>query len=114
VLSGRGSPDSVQRVPTLVDLSVLPAGVQPPNPQELLSRPLFSRLLDELAGEFDVVIIDTPAGSQYADVQTVAARAGGALMVVHTDVTRVKPTRELAQNISESGATVVGTVMNNF
>jgi chain length determinant protein tyrosine kinase EpsG len=114
VLSGRGSPDSVQRIAVLADLSVLPAGSLPPNPQELLTRPLVSHLLAELAAEFDVIVIDTPAGKEYADVQTIAARAGGALMVVHTDVTRIKPTRELAQNISETGATVIGSVMNSF
>jgi chain length determinant protein tyrosine kinase EpsG len=114
VLSGRGGLDSVQRIGALVDLSVLPAGALPPNPQELLARPLFSRLLEELADEFDVIVIDTPAGDKYADVQTIAARAGGALMVVHTDVTRLKPARDLAQNISEAGATVIGAVMNTF
>jgi receptor protein-tyrosine kinase len=71
-------------------------------------------MLEELAAEFDVIVIDTPAGKEAADVQTIAARAGGALMVVHTDVTRIKPTHELAQNISEAGATVIGSVMNAF
>ena len=114
LLSGRGGRESVQRVPSLVDLSVLPAGSLPPNPQELLSRSVFTRLLEELAAEFDVIIIDTPAGNANADAQTVAVRAGGALMVVHKDLTRIKPTRELAKNISEAGATVVGAVMNTF
>lgn len=113
VLSGRGGPDSVQRISDLVDLSVLPAGGQPPNPQELLARPSFGLLLEELSKEFDVIVIDTPASDDFADVQTIASRAGGALMVVHTDSTRLKPARELARNISETGATVIGTVMNN-
>jgi len=47
VLSGRGGPDTIQRIPSLLDLSVLTAGAQPPNPSELLSRPLFSQLLHE-------------------------------------------------------------------
>ena len=114
ILSGRGDLDSVCRIPTLVDLSVLPAGSLPPNPQELLARPLFSNLLSELANEFDVIIIDTPAGKDCADAQTIAARARGALMVMHTSFTRLQPTRVLAQNIAEAGSTVVGSVMNSF
>lgn len=114
VLSGRGGADAVQRIPALVDLSVLPAGALPPNPQELLARPAFSLLLGELAENFDVIVIDTPAGERCADVQTIAARAGAALMVARTDHTRMKPARQLAQSISESGATVVGAVMNSF
>jgi chain length determinant protein tyrosine kinase EpsG len=114
VLSGRGSPEAVQRIDGLVDLSVLPAGPTPPNPQELLARPLFSLVLEQLAAEFDVIVIDTPASGEYADAQTIAARAGGALLVVHTDATPVRPAHELAQNIAAAGATVVGTVMNTF
>ena len=114
VLSNRGGPESVQRVSSLVDLSVLPAGATPPNPQELLSRPLFSSLLDELAGEFDVIIIDTPAAGVSADMHTLSARAGGALMVLRKDETRIRRARTLARNIAEDGATVVGTVINSF
>ena len=114
VLSGRGSREAIQRIDALVDLSVMTAGSVPPNPQELLARPVFSHLLEELANEFDVIVIDTPAGSAYADVQTIAARAGGALMVVRPEATRLKPARELAQNIVGAGATVVGAVMNHF
>jgi len=114
VLSGRGNSDSVQRIPDFVDLSVLPAGAKPPNPQELLVRPLFGRLLEELAKEFDVIIIDTPAGEAYADAQTIAARAGGALLVARKDSSVVKPTQALLNNISEAGATVIGAVINTF
>ncbi|MCB1940100.1 MAG: chain length determinant protein tyrosine kinase EpsG, partial [Rhodocyclaceae bacterium] len=68
-LSGRGTPDIIQRVPALRDLSVLPAGTVPPNPQELLARPSFGQLLQQLGAEYDVILIDTPAGSQFADGQ---------------------------------------------
>jgi chain length determinant protein tyrosine kinase EpsG len=114
ILSGRGDPDAVRRIAALDDLSVLPAGSLPPNPQELLARPLFGLLLAELANDFDVIVIDTPPGSDSADVQIIAARAGGALMVAHTNTVRIKAARDLAQSISDAGATVVGAVMNAF
>jgi len=106
--------EAAQRVEGLVDLSVLPAGAPPPNPQELLARPSFGRLLDDLAGEFDVIIIDTPAGNAYADAQTVAARAGGALMVVRANTSRVRPAGLLVQNLSAANAKLAGAVMNSF
>ena len=67
VLSGRGGPDVIQRITAMRDLSVLTAGAQPPNPSELLGRPVFSELLRELAKEFDVILLDTPAASEAAD-----------------------------------------------
>ena len=114
VLSGRGTPECVQRVPELRDLSILPAGVQPPNPQELLSRPLFASLLKQMAESFDVVLIDSPGGTQFADGQTISVRAGGALMVARRDMSPVGLLRSYADLIRQGGASVVGSVLNEF
>lgn len=111
-LSGRATPDMLQRVPSLRDLSVLPAGAVPPNPQELLARPIFTQLLQQLAGEFDVILIDTPAGTGYADGQTVAVRASGALVVAQKNASRVRLLRAYADMLRQSSAVVVGTVLN--
>ncbi|NMG76658.1 chain length determinant protein tyrosine kinase EpsG [Aromatoleum diolicum] len=111
-LSGRGGPNVVQRVSALVDLSVLPAGALAPNPQELIGRPAFTALLKELAREYDVILIDTPAASSYADVQTLAARAGGALLLARCHVTKAAVTRALSKDLHQAGANLVGTVLN--
>ncbi len=65
VLSGRGGPDTIQRIPALRDLCVLTAGAQPPNPSELLARPLFAQLLQESAKEFDVILARHPGVVPY-------------------------------------------------
>ena len=111
-LSGRGGPDTIQRVPALRDLSVLPAGTVPPNPQELLARPVFAQLLAQLANEFDVILIDTPAGSLFADGQTIAARASGALVVAQRNVSRLSLVRSYTNMLRQASATVVGVVLN--
>lgn len=112
VLSGRSETNDIQRIPSFKDLSLLTSGPQPPNPQELLGRPSFANLLDELTREFDVVIIDTPATTEYADARTIAVRASGALMVARTKTTRLAHVRELAKQLSQSGVAVVGSVLN--
>lgn len=114
VLSGRGGAEAIQRVPALLDLSVLPAGVQPPNPSELLARPPFAQLLRELAGEFDVILLDTPAASETADALTVTVRAGSALIVVRKNSSRAWRVRGIADCAVKTNATVVGTVLNDF
>ena len=111
-LSGRGNPDIIQRVPALRDLSVLPAGAMPPNPQELLARPAFADLLRHLTADFDIILIDTPAGSQYADGQTIAVRAGAALLVVQRNATRLGLLRSYADMLKQAGAVVVGSVLS--
>lgn len=112
-LSGRGSPDIIQRVPALRDLSVMPAGAVPPNPQELLARPSFGQLLQQLGLEYDVILIDTPAGGQFADGQTVAVRAGGAIMVAQRNTSRIGMLRSYADMLQQAGASVVGSVLTD-
>ena len=109
---GRGEVSNIHRIPSFKDLSLLTAGPQPPNPQELLGRPPFAKLLAELAAEFDVVIIDTPATDEYGDARAIAVRAGGALMVARKKETRVADLRELVKQLTQSGVAVVGSVLN--
>lgn len=113
MLSGRGELDTIERIPSFVDLSVLPAGPIPPNPQELLGRPAFARLLGELVHEYDVVIIDTPAAADYADVQIIAVRASGALLLARNSLTRVSDFREMSKALASSGVAMVGSVLND-
>lgn len=114
ILSGRNLDEAIQAVPPFSDLSVLPAGSRPPNPLELLGRNVFGHMLREKAMEFDVVLIDTPAGSLYADAQTVARRADGALVVVRQNMSRVVDTRRMIDTLSRGGTTIVGTAVNEF
>lgn len=112
VLSGRAGSEVIKRITPLVGLSVLPAGAQPPNPQELLSRPVFTQLLQRLGEHFDVIIIDTPPAAEYADAQAVAARTGGALMVARKNLSASSMLRDAAASISQAGAVLVGSVLN--
>lgn len=112
LLAGRSNYDAVLRVPSLLGLSVLPAGAVPPNPQELLGRPAFVEAVYTLSRDFDVIIIDTPAGSEFADAQTVAVRTGAALMVARKNQSVLHETTQFARNLQQSGATLVGSVLN--
>ncbi|HAT29781.1 MAG TPA: chain length determinant protein tyrosine kinase EpsG [Janthinobacterium sp.] len=114
ILSGRNGVDAVQRVPALLDLTVLTAGATPPNPLELLGRPVFGELLAEFSRQFDVILIDTAAATEGADAQTVAARAGAALIVTRQNVSHVAKARELVGLLADARAHVLGTVLNNF
>lgn len=114
VLSGRAGPEAVQRIPSLAHLSVLPAGVLPPNPQELLGRPLFAQLLQQLAAQVDVMLLDSPPASETADAQLLAVRAGAALIVVRRNAARTWRVRGVSESVAQAKATIVGAVLNDF
>lgn len=112
VLAGRGGHETIQRVPALVDLSVLTSGALPPNPSELLGLPAFGQLLRDLAADYDVILIDTPAGDEYSDAQLIASRAGAAVVVAHQDLSHMKKVRSLVSLLTDARVRLVGTVLN--
>lgn len=114
LLAGRAElAQAVVRIPGLIDLSVLPAGATPPNPQELLSRPLFNALMATVSGQYDIVIVDTAAGSETADSQAVAARTRGAVVVARKDISLAPQVQALVSSLQHAGVAVVGSVLNN-
>jgi chain length determinant protein tyrosine kinase EpsG len=112
VLSGRAGWEAVHEIKQLPGLWVLPSGATPPNPQELLSRAGFARLIQALRASYDVILIDTPAGSVWADAGTVAARAGAALMLACRDATSVPRIAQMADDLRQFGVSIVGAVLN--
>jgi chain length determinant protein tyrosine kinase EpsG len=114
VLAGRAGPEAVQNVPELPNLSVLPAGATPPNPQELLSRPAFSKLLRQLAIQVDVILLDTPAAGATTDAHTVAVRAGAAIIVAKSNAARTWRVQGVSDTVAQAKATIVGAVLNDY
>jgi protein-tyrosine kinase len=113
LLAGRKADKAIQRIPDLRELSVLPAGAPAPNPQELLTRPFFALLLEELADKYDVIIIDTPASSEYADAQALAVRAGGALLVARDRRSSLARLQRMTDDLQDAGAEIVGSLMTS-
>jgi len=111
VLSGRAGPETVQRIASLSHLSVLPAGTPPPNPQELLARPVFAELIHQLAAQVDLLLLDTPS-AETADAQTVAACTGAVLIVARRNSSRVRRLQAVSDCMVQAKATIVGAVLN--
>jgi receptor protein-tyrosine kinase len=114
ILSGRNGPDAVQSVPSLPNLSVLTVGAPPPNPLELLGRPIFGHLITALSANFDVILVDTPSSVECSDAQTIAARTGASLIVTQQDISRIDKVRDLMGLLSDASTQILGTVLNDF
>ncbi|TFW16405.1 chain length determinant protein tyrosine kinase EpsG [Duganella callida] len=113
-LAGRAGPDVIQRIPAFLSLSLLAAGTLPPNPQELLSRSGFQAMSQNLEAQHDIVLYDAPPFSVGADALAIAARAGGVLLVARKNHTLVADIDAMTEQLSHSGAKVVGAVMVDF
>lgn len=112
ILAGRAETQVIQQVTGVPGLFVLPVGVTPPNPVELVERPAFALLLKELVGKFDHVLVDTPAGVRGSDAAVIAARCGAVLMVARQDATRVAALRDQIAGLPGGAVQLVGVVIN--
>ena len=114
LLTGRAGREIARRIHPQLRLFVLPAGVMPPNPQELLARQVFDVILDHFAAQFSLVIIDTPAISETADAQLLAANAGSALMVARRNRTSQTKLLSARDVLIDSGVNIIGSVINEY
>jgi protein-tyrosine kinase len=112
LLTGRAGREIARRIHPQLRLFVLPAGILPPNPQELLARPVFDVILDHFAAQFSLVVLDTPAVCETADAQILAANAGSAVMIARRNCTGQTKLANAMEMLTDTGVNVIGSVIN--
>ena len=113
LLSGMPLARPFDRSAQMPQLYVLQAGTPPPNPVELLDRPLFGRLLGELQRNFDRVIVDTACAEGTADARVVAAACRQAVLVGRKHHTPALQLNSLKSRLHKVGVDVVGVILND-
>ena len=114
ILSGRSEAKVIQQVNGVPSLFVLPVGITPPNPLELVERPAFGLLIRELLAKFDHVVVDTPAAKYGSDSAVIAARCGAALVVARKNKSQVVTLQDLVANLAETPTKLAGVIVNEF
>lgn len=114
ILSGRTGQNVIQQVTAVPSLFVLPVGVTPPNPLELVERPAFGLLMNELADKFDHVVVDSPAAVHGTDATVIAARCGAALVMARKHASRVNMLQDMVAQLQGTPARVAGVVVNEY
>ena len=112
LLAGRSGLECLKAVKDVPRLHVLPAGPAAPNPLELLERARFRELLQDLQRRFEVVIVDTPAGSWGGDAPLLARLIGASLIVARGSRTRFADARSFALKLEQARTRVLGVVFN--
>ncbi|MEL6135829.1 MAG: polysaccharide biosynthesis tyrosine autokinase [Cyanobacteria bacterium J06628_6] len=111
VLVGEGQlRDAVQ--PINENLSLLTAGVVPPNPLALIDSERMASLLATFNEQYDYVIIDTPALAGTADAAVLGSLADGILVVMRPRWVTYDGALSAKTLLTRSGANVLGIVAN--
>lgn len=114
VLSG-DSPlaDVVKRVPEVPGLAVVVSGPTPTSdPSELLSSKGTPEVLNQLADDFDYVLVDGPPFLPVTDAAVLAGAVDAVLVVFRAGVTAARSAEEALELLAQVEAPVVGAVLN--
>ena len=103
--------DCVHSIPGK-DLFVIPSGVLPPNPHELLSSKRFQRVVEMLERRFDTIIIDAPALGEVSDTLVVARHCSDVLFVVQAGHTKLESAAAELARLQGEGIPPVRVVLN--
>lgn len=97
----------------VVGLDFLPCGPLPPNPADLLHSERFAELLEELASEYDRVLLDSPPVGVVTDAAILSQLVDGALLVIQANQTTKESARRARRRLVDVDANIVGVVLND-
>ena len=114
ILSGRQEENAIFQAPDVPSLYIMPVGVTPPNPLELIERPAFRLLMAELLRKFDYVVVDTPAASLGSDAAVITSKCGAALAIARKDRTQVARLKDLSEAVTAAAVKLAGVIVNEY
>ena len=95
-------------------IHIIPAGVVPPNPQELLSSRRFNEVMKELHRIFDIVVLDSPPLQLMSDALVLSSHANAVIYVVKANSTPYQIVRSGIERLRKVGAPTLGIVLNQL
>jgi len=97
---------------TVSGVMVLTAGPIPPNPAELVGSKRMKRLIEEVSGQFDLVLFDTPPIIGMADAVIIAQEVDGVILVLASGEVNRDYAQRAKEALDQVGAKLLGAVLN--
>lgn len=95
-------------------ITVMPCGLLPSNPLELLSSPRFKAIIDELKLSYDRIVVDTPPIHAVSDALIIAQKVDSVVYVVKGDSSRVGLIQNGLKRLEQSNTKIAGLVLNQI
>ena len=113
ILAGINSEKATLHSDVLIKgLDFVQAGDIPPNPSELLGSKAFTNLIDTLADNYDVILLDLPPIGKVSDALVVSRCTDGLVIVVRNDYTSASELDYTLRQCELVDAKVLGFVYN--
>jgi Mrp family chromosome partitioning ATPase len=97
------------------EVTFVPAGASPPNPSAVLESAAFRSLLEHVANNHDVVVIDTSPLTAVSDVIPLLPHVNAVVLVARSGTTDRRSARHAAEVIGRvPGVNFVGIAVNDL
>ncbi|MDW8108302.1 MAG: polysaccharide biosynthesis tyrosine autokinase [Candidatus Kryptonium sp.] len=113
-LFGRAEIDTIFKQTDVDNLYLVPCGVVPPNPSELLGSEKMKEFIEYLKLNYDFIIFDTPPLVAVTDALILANQVDGVLLVASAGKTEIDVVDKAREMIHRVGGNVIGVLLNNF
>ncbi len=94
------------------NLDVMPSGIIPNNPLELLSSKRFAEVLEELKQHYDRIVIDSAPTHAVSDSLVLSNHADELVYIVKADATSIDLVKKGLARLREAKAPIAGAVLN--
>jgi capsular exopolysaccharide synthesis family protein len=94
-------------------IDIISSGEVPPNPLELLSSERFNEVLEQLAQDYEYIVIDTAPIMLVSDALVLAKHASGVLYIVKANVTPYQVVRDSLKRLRQVKAPVHNIILNH-
>ena len=95
-------------------LHLLPAGLLPPNPLELLSSQRFQQTLEDLEQRYDRIVLDSAPAQAVSDALILSRLCNAVVFVVRADATPRQLVQLAIKRLHRVDAPLIGVVLNQF
>jgi succinoglycan biosynthesis transport protein ExoP len=113
-LTGAATLKEVIHEVSIPNLFILPCGIIPPNPGELILSNKFTQLLSVLREYFDYVVIDSPPVVNVSDARVLASYADAATLVVKAFSTSRHLAQRAVEYLRQSRIRNLGVILNDL
>jgi len=91
---------------------MMPTGVFPTNPAELLGKKRFIKMLEVVREKFDYVLIDAPPIGSVIDAAVIANHCDGVVMVISANKNSRREERLAIEQMRIANSNILGVVLN--
>lgn len=103
--------EGIQQIEELPKLFIMPSGPIPPMPSELLGSKRMCQLLEDIAKDYDYVLIDTPPVLSVTDASIIAGKVDGVILTVAMGETHKDAIRTAVKSLERVEANMLGVIL---